>query len=78
MIPQVTPPVAPFARLGQSDRFNRGEGRAALCVNFGRKPKLPPQQIAHARKLIDQGKDRQKVAALFKVGRKTLYRALAA
>jgi DNA invertase Pin-like site-specific DNA recombinase len=47
-------------------------------VNFGRKPKLPPQQIAHARKLIDQGKDRQKVAALFKVGRKTLYRALAA
>jgi hypothetical protein len=29
-------------------------------------------------KLIDQGEDRQKVAALFKVGRKTLYRALAA
>jgi DNA invertase Pin-like site-specific DNA recombinase len=46
-------------------------------VKFGRKPKLTPQQIAHARKLIDQGEDRQKVATLFKVGRKTLYRALA-
>lgn len=47
-------------------------------VKFGRKPKLTPQQIDHARKLIDAGEDRQKVAALFKVGRKTLYRALAA
>ena len=46
-------------------------------VKFGRKPKMTPQQIAHARKLIDQGEDRQKVATLFKVGRKTLYRALA-
>jgi DNA invertase Pin-like site-specific DNA recombinase len=46
-------------------------------VKFGRKPKMTPQQIAHARKLIDQGEDRQKVADLFKVGRKTLYRALA-
>jgi DNA-binding phage protein len=33
--------------------------------------------IVHARKLIDQDEDRQKVAILFKVGRKTLYRALA-
>jgi hypothetical protein len=47
-------------------------------VKFGRKPNLTPQQIAHARRLIGQGKDRQKVAALFKVGRKTLCRALAA
>jgi len=31
----------------------------------------------HARKLLDQGEDQQKVATLFKVGRKTLYRALA-
>ena len=45
-------------------------------VKFGRKPKLTPQQIAHARKLIETGDDRNKVAALFKVGRKTLYRAL--
>jgi DNA invertase Pin-like site-specific DNA recombinase len=47
-------------------------------VKFGRKPKLTPDQVEHARKLINQGEDRQKVADLFKVGRKTLYRALAA
>jgi len=47
-------------------------------VKFGRKPKMTPQQITHARKLIDEGEDRAKVAALFKVGRKTLYRALCA
>src|ERR1035437_5921444 len=47
-------------------------------VKYGRKPKMTRQQVAHARKLIDSGEDRQKVAALFKVGRKTLYRALAA
>ena len=45
-------------------------------VKFGRKPKLNRQQIEHARKLIDKGEDRQKVADLFNVGRKTLYRAL--
>jgi DNA invertase Pin-like site-specific DNA recombinase len=46
-------------------------------VKFGRKPKLNQQQIDHARELIEAGKHRQEVAALFKVGRKTLYRALA-
>jgi DNA invertase Pin-like site-specific DNA recombinase len=46
-------------------------------VKFGRKPKLSRQQIEHARKLIEAGEERQKVATLFKVGRKTLYRALA-
>jgi DNA invertase Pin-like site-specific DNA recombinase len=47
-------------------------------VKFGPKPKMDRQQIEHARKLIDSGEDRQKVAALFKVSRKTLYRTLAA
>jgi len=47
-------------------------------VKFGRKPKLNAQQIAHARKLIDSGEDRQKVAALLDISRKTLYRTLAA
>jgi DNA invertase Pin-like site-specific DNA recombinase len=46
-------------------------------VKFDRKLKLTAQKITHARKLIDQGEDQQKVATLFKVGRKTLYRALA-
>lgn len=47
-------------------------------VKFGRKPKLTPQQIAHAQKLIEDGQRREDVADLFKVSRVTLYRALAA
>ena len=47
-------------------------------VKFGRKPKLTPQQVAHAIQLIEQGTDRHQVASLFKVGRKTLYRAITA
>jgi DNA invertase Pin-like site-specific DNA recombinase len=48
-------------------------------VKFGRKPKLTPQQLAHARELIDKGdRDRQGIADLFKVSRTTLYRALVA
>ena len=47
-------------------------------VKFGRKPKLSPQQISHARKLIDKGERREEVAALFNVDRTTLYRARAA
>ena len=46
-------------------------------VKFGRKPKLTPEQIAHARKLLDDGESRQYVADLLNVGRVTLYRALA-
>ena len=39
--------------------------------------KLTPEQIEHARKLIDKGEARQYVADLLNVGRSTLYRALA-
>jgi len=46
-------------------------------VKFGRKPKLTPQQLAHAHKLIEEGQRREDVANLFKVSRVTLYRALA-
>jgi DNA invertase Pin-like site-specific DNA recombinase len=47
-------------------------------VKFGRKRKLTPQQLDHARELIEKGEhDRQSIAALFKVSRTTLYRALA-
>ena len=46
-------------------------------VKFGRKRKLTPEQLDHARKLIDKGEhDRQGIAHLFKVSRTTLYRAL--
>jgi DNA invertase Pin-like site-specific DNA recombinase len=51
----------------------RGRG-----VKFGRKPKLTPQQINHARKMIDAGKRREDVAGLLNVDRTALYHALAA
>jgi len=47
-------------------------------VKFGRKPKLTPPQITHARKLIDAGERREDVTALLNVDRTTLYRALSA
>jgi DNA invertase Pin-like site-specific DNA recombinase len=47
-------------------------------VRFGRKAKLTPEQINHARKLIGKGEARQYVADLLNVGRSTLYRALSA
>jgi DNA invertase Pin-like site-specific DNA recombinase len=43
---------------------------------MGRKPKLTPQQVAHARKLIGQGERPDTVAQSLKVSRRTLYRAL--
>jgi DNA invertase Pin-like site-specific DNA recombinase len=45
-------------------------------VKFGRKVKLTPDQIDHARNLIDKGEARQYVADLLNVGRSILYRAL--
>ena len=45
-------------------------------VKCGRKVKLTPEQIDHARKLIEKGEARQYVADLLNVGRSTLYRAL--
>ncbi len=63
--------ISERTRAGVIDAKRRG-------VKFGRKPKLTPEQIDLARKLIERGEDRQKVAVSFKVGRKTLWRALAA
>ena len=45
-------------------------------VQFGRKKKLTPAQVAKARKLIETGERVEDVAALYNVGRTTLYRAL--
>jgi hypothetical protein len=44
---------------------------------FGPKPKLTAQQLTHARALRAQGEPVPVIAALFKVHRATLYRALA-
>jgi DNA invertase Pin-like site-specific DNA recombinase len=46
-------------------------------VKFGRKPKLTPQQIKHARQLRDQGETAQAIAAVLNVHRATIYRILA-
>ena len=70
--------LAELERSLISERPRAGVKAArARGVKFGRKPKLRRQQIDHARKLIDNGERREDVAALFNVGRKTLYRALA-
>jgi len=48
----------------------------ARGVKMGRKPLLSPQQVAHARKLIEQGEPHDTVAESLNVSRRTLYRAL--
>jgi DNA invertase Pin-like site-specific DNA recombinase len=56
-------------------------GRAAAMasgVPMGRKPLLSTQQVAHARKLIEQGESPDNAAKSLMVSRRTLYRALAA
>ena len=45
-------------------------------VKLGRKPKLSPQQVSHARKLIDNGESPAHVAKLLSVARSTLYASL--
>ena len=61
--------IAERTRTGVQSAKRRG-------VKFGRKRKLSPQQVAHARELIEKGEARQYVADLLNVGRATLYRAL--
>ena len=56
-------------RAGVKDAKKRG-------VKFGRKKKLAPAQITKARKRIEAGERVEDVAALWNVGRTTLYRAL--
>lgn len=72
-----------FAALAELDLNNiRERTRAGVTaaqrrgVKFGRKPALTPAQIAHARELIEAGKRVDDVAALLKVGRSSVYRAL--
>jgi DNA invertase Pin-like site-specific DNA recombinase len=45
-------------------------------VKFGRKPKLTPDRLAHARKLIQQGTRPTDAAKIIGIGRTTLYDAL--
>jgi Enterobacteriaceae phage serine recombinase len=71
--------LAEFERGLIIERTREGMKAArARGVRPGPKPKLSPQQKDHARKLIKDGQRREDVAALFKVDRVTLYRALVA
>jgi DNA invertase Pin-like site-specific DNA recombinase len=70
--------LAELERSLISERTRAGVKAAkARGVQFGRKPKLSPPQLAHAQKLLDEGQRHQDVAALLNVDRTTLYRALA-
>jgi DNA invertase Pin-like site-specific DNA recombinase len=69
--------LAELERSLISERTRAGVKAAQhRSVKFGRKVKLTPEQIAHARKLTKKGEARQYVADLFGVGRSTLYRAM--
>jgi Enterobacteriaceae phage serine recombinase len=63
------PPIQERTKAGREAAKRRG-------VKLGRKPKLSPQQIAHARKLVENGESPTQVAQLLKVARSTLYAAL--
>jgi DNA invertase Pin-like site-specific DNA recombinase len=69
--------LAELERSLISERTRAGRVAAmARGVKMGRKPKLSPQQIAHARKLIENGESPAHVAQLLKVARSTLYATL--
>ena len=69
--------IADFERSLIGERTSAGRVAAkAKGVRFGPKPVLTPEQIAHARRLIDEGQSVSEVARLLGVHRATLYRAL--
>jgi len=69
--------IAEFERSLIIDRTRSGRQAAkAKGVKFGPPPTLTPEQIAHARALVDQeGRTVKEAAALLGVHRSTLYRA---
>ncbi|UXT53281.1 recombinase family protein (plasmid) [Agrobacterium tumefaciens] len=78
MVMTVFAGIADFERSLILDRTSAGRAAAkARGVRFGPPPSLTPEQIAHARHLIEQeGKPVSTVARLVGVHRSTLYRAL--
>ena len=69
--------LAELERLLIQERTKAGRAAAvARGVKMGRKPKLTPQQVAHASELLEQGEDPRDVAQLLKVSWRTVERAL--
>ena len=72
-----------FAGIAEFERAlihqRTSEGRVAARqrgVRFGRTPKLGAEQLALARRLVDEGRPVREVAGVLKCHRATLYRAL--
>jgi DNA invertase Pin-like site-specific DNA recombinase len=71
--------IAEFERALIHQRTSAGRAAARRRgVRFGRPSKLAAEQIALARRLIEEGRSAREVARMFKVHRATLYRALGA
>jgi len=69
--------IAEFERAHIHQRTSAGRVAARQRgVRFGRTPKLGPEQLAFARKLVDAGRPVREVAGVLKCHRTTLYRAL--
>jgi DNA invertase Pin-like site-specific DNA recombinase len=69
--------LAEFERALIAERTTAGLAAARRRgVKFGRKPKLTPQQIEHARELREAGRPVPEIAELLGVHRVTLYRAM--
>ena len=69
--------LAELERSLIQERTKAGRAAAqARGVKMGRKPLLTTQQVAHARKLREQGESPDDIARSLKVSRRTLYRAL--
>ena len=69
--------LAELERSLIQERTKAGRAAAkARGVKMGRKPLLSTQQVAHARKLLNQGEHHNTVARSLGVSRRTLYRAL--
>ena len=69
--------LAEFERSLIAERTKAGlQAAKRQGVRLGRKPKLTPAQVAHARQLMDAGENGRTVARSFGVARSTLYEAL--
>ncbi len=74
---QMAGTLAELERSLIQERTKAGRAAAAARgVQMGRKRLLSAQQVAHARKLIEQGEGPNNVAKSLNVSRRTLYRAL--
>lgn len=69
--------VAEFERELIKERQREGIALARARGKYQRSPKLTPEQVAEARRLVDEGVPKTRAAAQFGVSRWTLHDALA-